>query len=64
MKLEWSPDTEFSISGFIVETLMHEINEKINTPEAQKTIRLYECYKQLQTIVNNGVRDGKVRQIE
>lgn len=64
MKLEWSPDTQFNVPGFVVETLMHEINEKINTPEAQKTIRLYECYKELQSIVGNGVTEGKVRQIE
>jgi hypothetical protein len=64
MKLEWSPETEFSVPGFVLETLVHELNDKLSNEGAQKIIRIYESHKALQSIINNGIAEGKVRRLE
>ena len=59
----WKPEENFNLAGKDFEALINYANFKLNTPEAQEIIMLYEISKSLDKIMQDGVMKGKVKVI-
>jgi hypothetical protein len=62
--LQWSPDEVFEITGYDIETMINVLTSRLLAPEAQKVVREYQTLINLQSKIQNGVNEGKVKIVE
>lgn len=61
---KWNPEQEFKISGKEFANILHALKSILETPESKAIILAYEAAKNVETILEAGVKSGVVQEVE
>jgi len=58
----WDPSVEITISGQLLNDMIHLVQGTLSTPEAQKFLLAMRADEMLSQVLNKGIQDGIIKE--
>lgn len=59
---QWKPDDQFTVSGALIQDMIHLVQGTLSTPEAQKFLLAIRADEMLGQVLNKGIQDGIIKE--